>query len=184
MGLKDIFNNMISYFDSEDALEEDYLESESTPKLDKGIQEEVRTPVYRDEKPVQKQLKEQKAPNYQTTQYSQQPINRERVVLNQHHSQPQTTIALKFPKKYEDAREIVDLLLNNECVLIDFQYMLDAQARRCIDFIDGASKVLSGHLRKVSGSMFLLTPPNVIVNMEEIASANQNQDFNFDMKRR
>ncbi len=41
------------------------------------------------------------------------------------------------PKKYEDAQEIVELLIENECVLIDFQYMLEAQARRCLDFIDG-----------------------------------------------
>ena len=33
--------------------------------------------------------------------------------------------------------------------LIDFQYMLEAQARRCLDFIDGASKVLTGNLQKV-----------------------------------
>ena len=63
-------------------------------------------------------------------------------------NQATTTIALKFPRKYEDAQEIVDLLIVNECVLIDFQYMLDAQARRCLDFIDGASKVLYGSLQK------------------------------------
>ena len=58
------------------------------------------------------------------------------------------TIAIKYPKKYEDAQEIVELLIENECVLIDFQYMLEAQARRCLDFIDGASKVLTGKLAK------------------------------------
>ena len=61
-----------------------------------------------------------------------------------------TTIAIKYPKKYEDAQEIVELLIENECVLIDFQYMLEAQARRCLDFIDGASKVLTGNLQKLA----------------------------------
>lgn len=59
-----------------------------------------------------------------------------------------TTIAIKYPKKYEDAQEIVELLIENECVLIDFQYMLEAQARRCLDFIDGASKVTYRQLAK------------------------------------
>ena len=101
-------------------------------------------------------------------------------------NQATTTITLKFPRKYEDAQEIVDLLIVNECVLIDFQYMLDAQARRCLDFIDGASKVLCGSLQKVGSSMYLLTPSNVIVNVEELAVPNNGQDigFDFDMKRR
>ncbi|VTS32470.1 hypothetical cytosolic protein [Streptococcus pseudoporcinus] len=98
----------------------------------------------------------------------------------------QARIALKYPKKYEDAQEIVDLLIGNECVLIDFQYMLDAQARRCLDFIDGASKVLYGSLQKVGSSMYLLTPSNVSVNIENMNIPNSNQDFgyDFDMKRR
>ena len=80
----------------------------------------------------------------------------------------------------------MDLLNNNECVLIDFQYMLDAQARRCLDFIDGASKVLYGTLQKVGSSMYLLTPFNVILNVEELPMPNNGQDvgFDFDMKRR
>ncbi|HFJ4763591.1 TPA: cell division protein SepF [Streptococcus pyogenes] len=98
----------------------------------------------------------------------------------------QTTIALKYPRKYEDAQEIVDLLIVNECVLIDFQFMLDAQARRCLDFIDGASKVLYGSLQKVGSSMYLLAPSNVSVNIEEMTIPHTTQDigFDFDMKRR
>ena len=97
-----------------------------------------------------------------------------------------TTIAIKYPKKYEDAQEIVELLIENECVLIDFQYMLEAQARRCLDFIDGASKVLTGNLQKVGSSMYLLTPINVVVDIEEISLSHGNQEstFDFDMKRR
>ncbi|MGT2833314.1 cell division protein SepF [Streptococcus halotolerans] len=98
----------------------------------------------------------------------------------------QPTIALKYPRKYEDATEIVDLLAGNECVLIDFQYMLEAQARRCLDFVDGASRVLSGNLQKVGSSMYLLTPQFVIVDIEEmtIPNAGQEVNFDYDMKRR
>lgn len=101
-------------------------------------------------------------------------------------NEPTTTIALKYPRKYEDAQYIVDLLILNECVLIDFQYMLDAQARRCLDFIDGASRVLYGSLQKVGSSMYLLTPSNIVVDIEELNIPNNSQDlgFDFDMKRR
>ncbi|MFS1664560.1 cell division protein SepF [Streptococcus sp. zg-JUN1979] len=98
---------------------------------------------------------------------------------------PQLTISLKYPKQYDDAQEIVDLLNNDVCVLIDFQYMLDAQARRCLDFIDGASKVLGGSLQKVGSSIYLLAPAIVSVNLEEaLHSIPQEANFDFDMKRR
>lgn len=113
-------------------------------------------------------------------------VSQRRDQMRQVSKQEQTTIALKYPKKYEDAQEIVDLLIVNECVLIDFQFMLDAQARRCLDFIDGASKVLYGTLQKVGSSMYLLTPSNVSVNIEDMNIPNSGQDFgyDFDMKRR
>uniref|UniRef100_UPI001290666A cell division protein SepF n=1 Tax=Streptococcus suis TaxID=1307 RepID=UPI001290666A len=52
-----------------------------------------------------------------------------------------TIIDIKFPKRYEDAPEIVNLLLDNASILIDFQYMSEQQARRCLDYLDGARSV-------------------------------------------
>ena len=103
--------------------------------------------------------------------------------------QPERSQATVPPRRqhvHSDLQEIVELLIENECVLIDFQYMLEAQARRCLDFIDGASKVLTGNLQKVGSSMYLLTPINVVVDIEEIGLAHGNQEanFDFDMKRR
>ena len=51
--------------------------------------------------------------------------------------------------------------------LIDFQYMTEVQARRCLDYLDGARYVLAGNLRRVASTMYLLTPINVVVNIEE-----------------
>lgn len=105
-------------------------------------------------------------------------------------SQGQMKIALKYPRRYEDAPAIVDLLINNECVLIDFEHMLDAQARRCLDFLDGASRVLYGSLQKVGTTMYLLAPANVVVDIEELigtGAASQSYretSYNYDMQRR
>lgn len=97
-----------------------------------------------------------------------------------------TTIDIKFPKKYEEAREIVNLLLQEISVLIDFQHMTDSQARRCIDYLDGARYVVDGNLKKISSTMWLLTPANVQVNIEDVTLRAENQDnsYDFDMKRR
>ena len=96
-----------------------------------------------------------------------------------------TTIAIKYPKKYEDAQEIVELLIENECVLIDFQYMLEAQARRCLDFIDGASKVLTGNLQKSVLQCICLRQLMSLLTSKRLGwHGNQEANFDFDMKRR
>lgn len=106
----------------------------------------------------------------------------------QHRNTPdkKVTIDVRYPRKYEEATEIVDLLIANESVLIDFQYMTEVQARRCLDYIDGARYVLAGNLRKVASTMYLLTPINVVVNIEDIRLPDDTQlsEYDFDMKRR
>lgn len=96
------------------------------------------------------------------------------------------TIDVRYPRKYEEATEIVELLLANESILIDFQHMTEVQARRCLDYLDGARYVLAGNLRKVASTIYLLTPINVIVNVEDLKLPEDAQvtEFDFDMKRR
>ncbi len=201
MAFKDKFDKLISYFDTDEVsdVEETVEEEVQQPRAQQQV-EAVPQQAQRRAEPVQN-IRAQQVQGGATRQRPQQPQQRRAVEDNQQvrslnqrreeqmqvrANQATTTIALKFPRKYEDAQEIVDLLIVNECVLIDFQYMLDAQARRCLDFIDGASKVLYGSLQKVGSSMYLLTPSNVIVNVEELAVPNNGQDigFDFDMKRR
>ncbi|MFU2163725.1 cell division protein SepF [Streptococcus pluranimalium] len=198
MALKDTFEKVISYFDTDEVTDVEELEdslpqqdirqssdyskppvSERTsraasrsatshqPKATSSLQEERR--LREEKKPYRKEQMRNSSQHQMNPPLSNQP-----------------TIALKYPRKYEDATEIVDLLAGNECVLIDFQYMLEAQARRCLDFVDGASRVLSGNLRKVGSSMYLLTPQFVVVDIEEMTIPNAGQDINFDydMKRR
>lgn len=95
-------------------------------------------------------------------------------------------ITIRYPQRYEDATTIVDLLLQNETILINFEYMDEAQARRCIDFLDGASRVLYGSLQRVGGTLYLLAPRNVVVTTEELRTVSSSQDlsYDYDMKRR
>lgn len=189
MALKDRFEKIISYFDTDDVSDvEETVEDEVVRPQPKSTV--PRPAVSTPSQPQQKQRKRQPyatAPYHEGTSAQKEMVNamaeRREALASQ---QEQITIALKYPRKYEDAQEIVDLLIVNECVLIDFQYMLDAQARRCLDFIDGASRVLYGSLQKVGSSMYLLTPANVVVDIEEmnIPKTNPESGFDFDMKRR
>ncbi|MGT2929047.1 cell division protein SepF [Streptococcus dentasini] len=197
MAIKDRLDKLVSYFDTDDASEVEETQEEAP----------------QGPRPVRSPQQQSPRPQQSAAQPQQTRPQRERPVQSQPRSQAQaqtrpaqednvrtmsrpadvsipaaggTTIALKFPRKYEDAQEIVDLLIKHECVLIDFQYMLEAQARRCLDFIDGASRVLYGSLQKVGSSMYLLTPKDVVVDTEEmnLANASQEVSFDYDMKRR
>lgn len=203
MALRDSFEKIVSYFDTDDANE---VEETQAPEPAVQGPRPVRQPQQQSSQPQRPQRQKQemtpqssRPQRPQTSQQRPQSASQNRA-SQENSTRPSsrpadvsipsgsagTTIALKFPRKYEDAQEIVDLLIKHECVLIDFQYMLEAQARRCLDFIDGASRVLYGSLQKVGSSMYLLTPKDVVVDMEEmnLSNANQEVSFDYDMKRR
>lgn len=193
MAIRNFFDKAISYFDTDEVseLEEVALSQRSEAQANQVRRQPVERPV--SQKTVRSSSAGQ-ATQMRTQATQQQGRHSEETVrpLNSRREVPfsggssAVTIALKYPKKYEDAREIVALLNSNECVLIDFQYMLETQARRCLDFIDGASEVLSGNLQKVGSSMYLLTPASVVVDVEEMQIPSNGQDlsFDYDMKRR
>ncbi|MBO4107365.1 cell division protein SepF [Streptococcus suis] len=191
MALKDTFKNFFNYFemDDSDLYREEVRQSEvkQSPTLRLApSSQSARTTMT--EKNGQQRTDEQ--PVSRKVENSIQRLNDRQMELksNSHSVEVKTTIDIKYPKRYEDAPEIVNLLLENASILIDFQYMSDPQARRCLDYLDGARSVLAGNLKKVSNSMWLLTPVNVTVNIEEIRNANHQSgqsdlEYDFDMKR-
>ena len=173
MSLKDRFDKFIDYF-TEDG--EDVTNYQTQ-------QEETVSPTISSSKelPASAQPGSVKDANITRLHARQQELAQNHSVA----TSEKVTIDVRYPKKYEDAPAIVDLLLANESVLIDFQYMTEVQARRCIDYLDGAKQVLMGNLRRVSGTMYLLTPVNVVVNIEDIKLPDGvHSEFDFDMKRR
>ncbi|KXT75755.1 cell division protein SepF [Streptococcus sp. DD12] len=208
MAFKDLFEKTANYFSTDDIDEydEEYEAYEEAPAQASQAVEQPQEPAVkslREVRGAQDMSNTTTRPTQQETYthstrvqahqgrsaYSEPVVSGNLAARRQVQATQETgraTIALKYPKKYTDAEEIVDLLIANECVLIDFQYMMDAQARRCLDFIDGASKVLAGNLKKVGASMYLLTPVDVVVDIEEMSkvTANQSHDFDFDLKSR
>ena len=175
MSFKDRFDRLIDYF-TEDGDEYDVQEA---PAQAVGASQPVASPkpVQPSSKPRQKAVvaaKEQKptpvaasrpqvastavvesassqkssSENITRLHQRQQELARNRSVADE-----KITIDVRYPRKYEEATEIVDLLLANESILIDFQYMTEVQARRCLDYLDGARYVLAGNLRRVASTM-------------------------------
>ena len=173
MSLKDRFDKFIDYFteDGEETTATYQPQDEQMIASSSSASKEL---------PAQFQSSTSKDANITRLHARQQEL-----AMQSHRTDEKVTIDVRYPKKYEDAPAIVDLLLANESVLIDFQYMTEVQARRCIDYLDGAKQVLMGNLRRVSGTMYLLTPVNVVVNIEDIKLPDGvHSEFDFDMKRR
>lgn len=175
MSLKDRFDRFIDYF-TED--------------------EDSSLPYEKRDEPVFTSVNSSQEPTLPMNQPSQSAGAKENNITRLHARQQELAnqsqratdkviIDVRYPRKYEDATEIVDLLAGNESILIDFQYMTEVQARRCLDYLDGACHVLAGNLKKVASTMYLLTPVNVIVNVEDIRLPDEDQqgEFGFDMKR-
>lgn len=115
-----------------------------------------------------------------------QPRERESVADNSVIESGQTRISLKHPLRYEDATTIADAFLEGQCVLVDFEYMQEPQARRCIDFLTGACRVVSGNFQRIGATIYLLTPAGVVVDIEDVRpqTASQDVSYDYDMKRR
>ena len=205
MSLKDKFNNFIDYF-TEDGEEVEVREAKAagaetqpvpqpqvtSPRPQISQKEPVKpkpkpTPVAPVTTPVSTvAVKESVSTTKNTSENITRLHERQReLAANRANTDEKITIDVRYPRKYEEATEIVDLLLSNESILIDFQYMTEVQARRCLDYLDGARYVLAGNLRRVASTMYLLTPINVVVNVEDIRLPNDVEvtEFDYDMKR-
>ena len=177
MSLKDKFDKFIDYF-TEDG---DEVASEVVAAQPERSLASV---------PQKRELPQQAAQESSSAEAKEKNITKlharqQQLAIESHRSTEKVTIDVRYPRRYEDATDIVDLLAGNESILIDFQYMTEVQARRCLDYLDGARYVLAGNLRRVASTMYLLTPINVVVNIEDIRLPNDVEvtEFDYDMKR-
>ena len=154
MALKDAIDKIVSYFDTDEVTDyEDAAKEEAKERPVKARPVKAQRPVQTPPPRQQRQPERSQATVPPRRQHVNSDLQETQVLRSlplsrsQANQGPQqmnttkTTIAIKYPKKYEDAQEIVELLIENECVLIDFQYMLEAQARRCLDFIENVDIV-------------------------------------------
>ncbi len=71
------------------------------------------------------------------------------------------------PKKYEDAREITDFLMNGNTVLLNMDGISRELAVRVIDYLRGAVQVVGGMMTKVGKTTLVVAPKNVDVSSIE-----------------
>ena len=68
------------------------------------------------------------------------------------------------PNSFEDSQEVTETLLSNRTVVLNFEGLDVDVAQRIIDFTSGSFFAIGGKLRKVTASIFIVTPKNVDIS--------------------
>ncbi|MDR1768190.1 MAG: cell division protein SepF [Propionibacteriaceae bacterium] len=71
------------------------------------------------------------------------------------------------PHTFNEAREIGECLRDGIPVIMNLNGMVDADARRLVDFGSGLTFGVNGRIRKVGHKVFMLLPPNVALAAED-----------------
>lgn len=70
-------------------------------------------------------------------------------------------IQVQDPLKYEDAPKIIDKLINNDAVVVNFENLEPEIKRQVFDFINGGIYAIEGKIQKVTRDIFILAPKGV-----------------------
>ncbi|MCL2355031.1 MAG: cell division protein SepF [Oscillospiraceae bacterium] len=100
-------------------------------------------------------------------------FNRKNKIVGMPQSQ-QVRMVITQPTNFDQAEEICQYLKERKSIIVNLEYVNKDVARRVIDCVSGAVKVLDGHMQKISNSIFLVAPDNYDINnnvaREEIKS--------------
>ena len=82
---------------------------------------------------------------------------------------PMKLVVVK-PTTLEDAREAAEGLRSNNTVVLDLEEAPRDVVIRLVDFISGAAYILGGRITRLSTSTYLVTPPEVNLSGDVLAS--------------
>jgi cell division inhibitor SepF len=74
------------------------------------------------------------------------------------------------PRSFDDAATIVQHLKDRKIVMLNLHLLDKEQSQRTIDFVCGAAHALSGTAQKISDMVFIFTPSNVSLSVENGAT--------------
>ena len=70
------------------------------------------------------------------------------------------------PRSFEDAAQIVQHLRDKKTIVLNLHLLDKEQSQRTIDFVCGAAHALNGTAQKISDMVFIFTPSNVSLSVE------------------
>lgn len=107
--------------------------------------------------------------------------NQTAAIRRREESNPKNRISVVEPRAYSEAITIAKRISGGETVLINFQSLDEARARRVVDFLTGAVFMIDGDIKRVGNEMFLCTPQNVEIENSSLSSIANDDIFGLEM---
>lgn len=139
MSILDKMKNLIIAPDTDEEYEEEYVEAEK-PVVEKKVFTTTQTPATR--------------PTSVTTQ---------RAAVSTRTGALPFKIQIQDPLKYDDAPKIIDKLILNDAVVVNFEHLEPELKRQVFDFINGGIYAIEGRIQKVTQDIFILAPKDVAI---------------------
>lgn len=79
-----------------------------------------------------------------------------------------TRIRIMEPKLYSEVRDIADVILSDESVVLNFRRMDKNQAKKVIDFLMGITYAIKGDIQRIGDDIFLCTPTGIKITGKEL----------------
>ena len=155
--------------DVDDDFEDEKPKKRFFKKLDDDYDDEFDDlPPAKNYKSAEKQSAAAKAPKASRTTTSSSTASKSSASkvtpmynVNKKKSGASGEVCVMKPKRFDEATEIVDALLDNCTVILNLEGLDMELAQHIIDFTSGASYSLDGSIRRVSAYIFILTPDGV-----------------------
>ena len=162
--------------DVDDDFEDEKPKKRFFKKLDDDFDDEFDDlPPAKSHKNAEKQSAAAKAPKTSKTTASSASGGKVTPMYNVNKKKGSSSeVCVMKPKRFDEATEVVDALLDNCTVILNLEGLDMELAQHIIDFTSGASYSLDGSIRRVSAYIFILTPAGVDITGES-------QDFLNDM---
>jgi cell division inhibitor SepF len=88
-------------------------------------------------------------------------------MLRVHTPRPTEISVWVAPRNLTDAQSAADKLKERRPVLINLERTEEEVARRIVDFISGVTYALDGYYQRIGNKVFLFTPSNTVINVED-----------------
>lgn len=103
---------------------------------------------------------------YGTRVKPERSFERESKVISHPNSYKSGEVTVIEPRSFSESAQIVKKLIDKKTVILHLDLLDKEQSQRTIDFICGASHALNGTAQKISDMVFIFTPNNVSLSVE------------------
>lgn len=100
---------------------------------------------------------------------SDRSFGRDTKVVSHPNSYKSGEVTVIEPRSFSESAQIAKKLIDKKTVILHLDLLDKEQSQRTIDFVCGAAHALNGTAQKISDAVFIFTPNNVSLSVENSA---------------